>query len=121
MSSCYKIIKTTIDPYFHIIFSTGYINPMDQREALEKELKQIGVQGKILFDLLLSHGNTPDRFFEAFFNGEKISEESLKSTGSISKKIKEISIDFYHSQQHFLENSVLSKTQKFLIRRKKFL
>jgi len=41
--------------------------------------------------------------------------------GSISKKIKEISLDFYHSQQHFLENSVLSKSQKFLIRKKRFL
>ena len=121
MNSCYKIIQTSIDPYPYIIFSTSYLNPMDQREALEKDLKQIGVNGKILFDLLLSHGNTPDRFCEANLNGDKISEESLKSTEAISKKIKEISIDFYHSQQHFLENSVLSKSQKFLIRRKKFL
>jgi hypothetical protein len=94
---------------------------MDQKEALEKDLRQIGVNGKILFDLLLSHGNTPDRFFEAVFNGEKISEESLKNIEAISKKIKKISLDFYYSQQHFLENSVLSKAQKFLIRRKKLL
>lgn len=104
-----------------MVFATSYINPMDQKEILENDLRQIGVHGKILFDLLLSHGNTPDRFFEAFFNGEKISEESLKSMGSISKKIKEISLDFYHSQQHFLENSVLSKSQKFLIKKKRFL
>jgi hypothetical protein len=121
MDSCYQIIKTSVEVYPYMVFATSYVNPMDQKEALEKDLKQIGVNGKILFDLLLSHGNTPDRFFEAFFNGEKISEESLKSTEAISKKIKAISIDFYHSQQHFLENSVLSKTQKFLIRRKKFL
>lgn len=121
MNSYYKIIKTTEEPYPYIVFSTSYLNPMDQKETLEKDLRKIGVNGKILFDLLLSHGNTPDRFFEAFFNGEKISEESLKSTESISKKIKEISVDFYHSQQQFLENSVLSKTQKFLIKRKKLL
>ena len=94
---------------------------MDQKGAIEKDLREIGAKGKILFDLLLSHGNTPDRFFEAIFDGDEISEDSLKSIESISKKIKEISLDFYHSQQGFLENSVLSKAQKFLIKKKALL
>ena len=121
MNSHYKILNTGIARYRCIVFATSYINPMDQKDALEEDLMRIGIKGKVLFDLLLSHGNNQDRYFEAFFNGEKISEESLKSTESISKKIKEISLDFYHSQQHFLENSVLSKSQKFLIRKKRFL
>ena len=121
MNPCYKIIKTSLEIYPYIVFSTCYMNPLDHKEVLEKNLQEIGAKGKILFDLLLSHGNTPDRFYEAFFNGKKINGKSLISTESISKKVKEISIDFYHSQQHFLENSVLSKAQKFLIRRKKLL
>ena len=121
MNSCYKIIKTSIELYPCIVFSTSYINPMDQKDAIEKDLRKIGVKGKILFDLLLSHGNIPDRFFEAIFDGDEISEDSLKSIESISEKIKEISSDFYHSQHDYLENSVLSKAQKFLIKKKALL
>lgn len=121
MSSCYKIIKTSSKIYPFIVFATSYVNPMDQKDALEKDLKQMGVRGKFLFDLLLSHGNTPDRFFEAIFNGEEIKEDSLQSIGPMSKRIKKLSLDFYHSQQHYLENSVLSKVQKFLIRKKKLI
>jgi len=117
MNSFYKIIKTSIDFYPCIVFSTSYMNPMDQKDEIEKDLREIGVKGRILFDLLLSHGNTPDRFFEAIFDGAKISEDSLKSIELLSEKIKGISSDFYHSQQDCIENSVLSKVEKFLIRK----
>jgi len=90
---------------------------MDQKETIEKDLKKRGVKGKIIFDLLLSHGNNPDRFYEASFDGEKINEESLKAANSISKTIKKISGKFYREQDQCLENSVLSKAQKFLIKR----
>jgi len=79
------------------------------------------VKGKILFDLLLSHGNNPDRFYEASFDGEKINEESLKAAKSISKTIKRLSMGFYQEQNGFLENSVLSKAQKFLIKKGQFI
>lgn len=91
---------------------------MDQKGAIEKDLREIGAKGKILFDLLLSHGNTPDRFFEAMFDGHELIEDSLKSVASIPEKIKEISSDFYYSRQNYLENSVLSRAQKFLIKNK---
>ncbi|MGB5158845.1 MAG: type II toxin-antitoxin system RnlB family antitoxin [Desulfobacterales bacterium] len=119
MSACYKIVKTPDTVYPYIVFATSYLNPLDQKEAIEKDLSRIGVKGKILFDLLLSHGNTPDRFFEAFFNGEKINETSIKNAGIISDLIREISLEFYHKQPQYLENSVLTKAQKFFIKRKK--
>ncbi len=118
MGSIYKIKKTSVDVYPYIVFATSYVNPMDQKAAIEKDLKQLGVKGKILFDLLLSHGNTPDRFFEVFFNGKKISDDSLKSIETTTDKIKSITSDFYYNQQHFVDNSVLSKAQKYLIRKK---
>ncbi len=118
MNAYYKILNTSIARYRCIVFATSYVNPMDQKDALEKDLMRIGIKGKILFDLLLSHGNNQDRYFEAFFNGEKINEESLKSTKSVSKKIKKLSSDFFLAKQHYLDNSVLSRAQKFLIRKK---
>ena len=121
MTPCYKIIETSCEIYPCIVFSINYINPMDQKAFIEKDLKQIGIKGEILFDLLLSHGNTPDRFFEASFNGEEIREESLKQLPSISENIKKISQAFYNSQQDFVENSVLTRAQKFLVKKKALL
>ena len=117
MNSYYKIIETKLKSYTHIILSISYLNPLDQKDAIEEDLKKRGVKGKILFDLLLSHGNNPDRFYEASFDGEKINEDSLKAAKSISKTIKRLSMSFYREQNRFLESSVLSKTQKFLIRK----
>lgn len=91
---------------------------MDQKVDIEKELERKGVKGKILFDLLLSHGNTPDRFFEAIFNGSEILEDSIKSVVTIPDKIKDIATDFYYRKQEYLGSSVLSNAQRFLIKNK---
>ena len=115
----YKIVEAPNTIYPYIVFATSYQNPLDNKEAIEKDLSRIGVKGKILFDLLLSHGNTPDRFFEAFFNGEKINEASIKNAGLMSDLIRKISLEFYSNEPQLLENSVLTKVQKFFIKRKK--
>ncbi len=117
MNACYKILETKLKSHTHIIFSISYLNPMDQKEAIEEDLKKSGAKGKVIFDLLLSHGNNPDRFYEASFDGEKINEDSLKAANSISKTIKKLSGNFYREQNQCLENSVLSKAQKFLLKR----
>lgn len=118
MSKTYHMEKISAGSYPCIIFSTSYISPMDQLETVEDDLKKIGVVGNILFDLLLSHGNTPDRFYEALFNGKKIDINSLKRVESISENIKQICTDFYHNHVHFLKNSILSSPQKFLIKKR---
>lgn len=116
MNACYKILETKLRSYTHIIFSTCYLNPIDQKEEIEEDLKERGVKGKILFDLLLSHGNNPDRYYEASFDGEKINEESLKVAKSISKTIKSLSMNFYREQKQSFDSSILSTAQKFLIK-----
>ena len=121
MNIYYKIFETKLKSYTHIIFSLSYINPIDQKEAIEEDLKKKRVKGEILFDLLLSHGNNPDRFYEAYFDGEKINKNGLRTVKSIPKTIKKISLEFYHKQGQILECSVLSKAQKFLIKRKQLI
>jgi len=117
MNTIYKIIETKLKSYTYIVFSLSYMNPIDQKEEIEEDLKKRGVKGKIIFDLLLSHGNNPDRFYEASFDGEKIDEDSLKAAKSISKTIKRLSTSFYREQNQYLEGSILSTVQKFLVKR----
>ena len=118
MEKYYKIKKASFKQYPYIVFSTCYINPLDEKTDIEKELKRKDVKGKILFDLLLSHGNTPDRFFEAIFDGCEILEDSIKNVAIVSDEIKKLASDFYYKKQEYLENSVLSNAQRFLIKNK---
>lgn len=112
MNNSYHIKKTNLKTYPYIVFSTSYINPMDEMGALEKDLQGLGAQGIILFDLLLSHGDNPDRYYEAFFDGKYLDMDSLKNVQSVTKGIKNISSDFYYSHKQLLNNSVLTKLKK---------
>jgi hypothetical protein len=117
MKRSYYIEKTSKEPYHCIILSTSYKSPMDQLDVLERDLRKQEIKGNILFDLLLSHGNTPDRFYELSFDGVKLNLDSLRKVESVSKEIKMISNKFYRDNQHLLKNSILANHQKFFIRK----
>jgi len=118
MAKYYYIEKLNKEKYPYIIFSKSYISPIEDIESLELDLQKIGAKGKIIFDLLLSNGDSPDRYFEADFDGRHLDRKSFRQVNSISKKVKQISNKYYHNNLNLLKNSVLSKAQKFLIKNK---
>lgn len=113
MPKSYTIKKVVIDPYSCMVFSTSYRSAIDELEGLEEDLQKQQVRGKVIFDLLLSHGNTPDRFYEVFFDGFKVSD--LRRVESLSSQVLGISCEFFKENYRFLENSVLSSPEKFLL------
>ena len=119
MSKYYQIerLDTSSENYIYMVFSKSYASPMDEIEELELELKGIGAKGKIIFDLLLSNGDSPDRYFEAEFDGMRLIEDSLKRVDLIPNIIRVASVSFYKKSNHLLENSVLSRQKKFLLRK----
>lgn len=110
----YEIHKLN-DEYPYIVFSTSYINPLEEIEEIEKEL-ECEFQGKVLFDLLLSNGLTSNRFLEAEFDGVKFRYTTIKSVSNLDNLIKKESIHFYLENIDLLQNSVLPSAHKFLIK-----
>ena len=51
------------------VFAVGAINPMEELADVEKNLRERNFAGKVLFDLLLAHGNKVNRYFLADFDG----------------------------------------------------
>jgi hypothetical protein len=99
-----------------IVFSMTYMNPISYLPTIEKDLGELNFSGKIIFDLLLSNGNSSNRFVEASVNKAKIDRRSMKVIGhsslepSFIKKTKE----FYKSHQSILDNScILLDEEKF--------
>ncbi|MEK5428290.1 type II toxin-antitoxin system RnlB family antitoxin [Cytobacillus sp. FSL R7-0680] len=111
----YEIHKLN-NEYPYIVFSTSYINPLEEIEDIEKELNS-QFQGKVLFDLLLSNGLTSNRFLEAEFDGRKFQYSSIKPVMNLDDLIKNESIHFYRENHDLLQNSVLPNAHKFLIKR----
>lgn len=99
-----------------VIFSINFDSPMNHLGSVEVELHQNGVTGEVFFDLLLSNGNTSDRYYRAFFDGKKIVKDSIKKVVTPPRDIQEESLSFYRQKPHFLKNSVLNKAQRFLIK-----
>lgn len=110
----YEIHKSN-NEYPYIVFSTSYINPLEEIEEIEKEM-EFQFQGKVLFDLLLSNGLTSNRFLEAEFWDGKFQYTSIKPVNNLDNLIKKESIHFYRENIELLQNSVLPNAHKFLIK-----
>jgi len=117
----FHIHKYTTSRLSAVVYSIGFDSPMNHLQTIEGELYRSGIQGEIVFDLLLSNGNTTDRFYSAFFDGEKLIEESIKKVLTPSSTIQKESLSFYHSKTKYLKNSVLNKAQRFLIKKNRAL
>ncbi len=117
MAKYYHIKKLNTDSYLYIILSKSYVSPIDEIEELERDLEKMSAKGKIIFDLLLSNGDSPDRYFEAEFDGKKIIRNTFKQINLISRTIEMASVNFYRESFHLLENSVLTRQKKFLLKK----
>jgi hypothetical protein len=100
-----------------IIWSVCYISPTEHLDAIAQTLSELEFHGTVIFDLLLANGNTPNRFVGAFFDGTTFRLDSFTQIESGLGEIRQFSLDFYHQHPELLENSVLTKAARFLIRK----
>ncbi|MBC2705956.1 type II toxin-antitoxin system RnlB family antitoxin [Desulfobacula sp.] len=116
----FEIKKINEPEYECIVWATNYKNPLDNLEDIEKILKIKQCTGRILFDFLLSNGVNSDRFFECPFDGNKLQPFKIKrvETKGVSKVIQKLSLNFL-SKTKFIEKSVLTKAERFLLRKKR--
>lgn len=101
-----------------LVFSTSYINPLEYRLEIESWLSKKKKQ-EVIFDLLLTNGNTVNRYVKAEFKENGLT--NFKKCLTLNNDIKAISNKFYMTNKHLLNNSILSKSQKFLAERGKLI
>lgn len=110
----YQVIRKKCNKYQAIIYSISYNNPIqDIRGISEYMRKHIHVDGYVLFDLLLSNGENFNRFAEGYFDGYEISFNSLKVIELTDAQEIQAINSFYQKNKNFLNNSVLSPSEKF--------
>lgn len=103
-------------PYLFLVLSTSYCSPLDYLSDVAESLGQ-ECKGKILFDLLLTNGNSSNRYIEAEFNGLEFDYSSFKIPLSIDLKIKGVSAFFYKNHDQFWSSNIVSNSFKFLLKK----
>jgi len=100
-----------------MIFSVSEYNPTDYISTIEQDLIQKSYLGNVVFDLLLTNGNNFNRYLKAYFDGDRFNRDSYKIIDDPQHQLKKRSVDFYQKNITFLENSILSKPIKFMIKK----
>lgn len=104
--------------YNFIIYSTTFESPLTQLNEINAALKlnNINKNTRVLIDLLLSIGNTSERFVEATFDGEMLSRSSFKFVNIPKKhRLRRKACDYFKQNLFLLDNSVLNSSQKNLL------
>ena len=113
----YRLNK--IDDNQTIVYSISFHSPTEQIKSIEKELIKEDFKGKVIFDFLLTNGDTKQRYFETFFDGKEINLNNFKNIFEKSNELKKISLEFYFKNFKYVEQSeIVSKSTKFLIKKK---
>ena len=102
-----------------IILSKNSARIHDYLIDIQNILKKHHYKGKCIFDLLLSNGiDKNNRFFEAHFNGRYFDLTSFKNIKEINTYVEKTSNSFYANNFDLIDNSILTKPQKFLLKKR---
>lgn len=108
-----KFLNDACFKYDIIIFSKSYDSPFDYLDDLEKELKVYCHKSKtIIFDSLLTTGNTSTRFTEACFYEDGFDYDSFKVTKlDRSSPLRKYCSEYFRNNRRILEQSILPSVQ----------
>lgn len=113
----FKIVPLEGKEYDIIVFSQSYESPFSCLDEITKEIREISVSNaRILFDTLLSSGNTNERFAEACYTDDNFVLGSFQFV-EISKKdqLRKYCAEFFCENREILEFSILTPIQKKLL------
>lgn len=114
----FNITPIKSSKYKRIVFSLTTERLDNYIYELEEELKKEEIVGNILMDLIISNGIKHRRYALLYFDGNNINLDSFQIINKIEMPIEKVSNIFYSKYFELIENSVLTKPQKFLFRKK---
>lgn len=99
------------------VFATGAVSPMDALVEVEQDLRQKRIAGRVVFDLLLSHGNRANRYFIGDFDGEHFRSIRFESAKSRYADLSTVSAQFLREHAAEVDPSLLSGAMQFALRK----
>lgn len=113
----YEIIKTNAEGYDRFILCLTFESLFSYIHEIEKALSQIETNEIILIDQLLVTGDGTNRFMSCPFSKGKFDFRTAH-TVTPEEYYRKKTVEFLHSHYYYVENSILTETQKQKIRHK---
>ncbi len=98
------------------VFAVGAINPMEELAEVEKDLRERHVAGKVLFDLLLAHGNKVNRYFLADFDGVQFEKVKVQPAADRYSEFSVVSAKFLKEHAKEVDPSLLTHAMQYALR-----
>lgn len=98
------------------VFAVGAINPLEDLAEVEKTLRERHVAGRVLFDLLLAHGNKINRYFLADFDGVRFKKANVQPAEDRYSEFSAVSARFLKEHAEEVDPSLLSHAMQYALR-----
>lgn len=99
------------------VFAIGAVSPMDALVEVEQDLRQKRITGKVVFDLLLSHGNRANRYFIGDFDGQRFRSARFESAKDRYSDLAPVSARFLREHVSEVDHSLLSGAMQFALKK----
>lgn len=97
------------------VFAAGAVSPMDVLGDIERDLRKRKVIGRVLFDLLLAHGNKVNRYFVAEFDGKHFQQTKFQAASDKYDELSLVSAKFLQEHASEVDVSLLSKAMRYAL------
>lgn len=98
-----------------VVVATSYVSPLSQVYAIALELKSIGYQGDVIFDLVLSNGLSSNRFLKTDFDGEQLNIGKIEVLPKLKSNILDELYVFFYEHPQYVKASSLPEPQKYVL------
>ena len=98
-----------------VVVATSYVSPLSQVYAIALELKSIGYQGDVIFDLVLSNGFSSNRFLKTDFDGEQLNIGKIEVLPKLKSNILDELYVFFYEHPQYVKASSLPEPQKYVL------
>lgn len=110
----FKTFKLKNEKYDYLVIAKNYESSLSNIIELEKHIKQD--QANILFDLIVKNGTNSNRFIEYKYQKNTSNPGSFAVVNAVSDNIKAITSKFLQKNQNLIDNSVLPKSLKYILK-----
>ena len=108
----FVIEESYLTDFEYIVIATSYKSPLHQIPLIEKCLRKIGYEGRVLFDLTLCNGYAANRFIDAYFDSEKFLKHTFKDAEVSNESLLNEIYNFHKDNPKYVKNSSLPDAQK---------
>lgn len=114
MKEQFKLIKLDNEPYDFLVIATSSINPLSCLEDIVDGIDK--KTASVLFDLTLINGTNRNRYIRGDYVNGSFVTSSFSIVSSLDERIRSICKSFFAENDSIVQNSVVSKQLKFLIK-----